>query len=61
MKMKCLKCGYEGEMHQVGRMLETIKIAVIQCPTCCFLHDLCLSEPMENTKFLLNRKVKTCQ
>lgn len=51
----CKKCGYMGEMHQVGIPLNQIAIlmdielhkdeenfylTIIQCPDCCFNHSI---------------------
>jgi len=38
MKGKCKKCGFEGELHQVGR--RDIPYVIIQCPECCFIHSI---------------------
>ena len=51
MKGICNKCGYNGEMHQVGVSLSNIVkdfgseianqfVAVIQCPDCRFNQDM---------------------
>jgi uncharacterized Zn finger protein len=58
MNGSCKKCGYKGEMHQVGRILERLKVIVIQCPNCCLIYDLYLSEPMEKTEFVLPKLEK---
>ena len=47
MKGECYKCGFEGEMHQVGINLAHVTkdfqveisnqyLILIQCPECCF-------------------------
>jgi hypothetical protein len=39
MNGKCNKCGYVGEMHQVGRTFPEDLFIIIQCPKCCFIYD----------------------
>jgi hypothetical protein len=41
MKGVCNKCGYEGEMHKVGRYFpDGVKFQIEQCPECCFIMEL---------------------
>jgi len=38
MKGKCKKCGFEGILHQVGRI--DIALVIFQCPDCCLIHSI---------------------
>jgi hypothetical protein len=53
---KCVKCGFRGAFHRVGRY--SVPVVIFQCPKCCFiadivnLEDLKLGESMKLPKGL---------
>jgi len=66
MEIDCLKCGFKGDGHTIGRY--RIPYVIIQCPECCFIFDLvtqkeltekaCSLQSNNMNRFLLKKEKK---